>query len=121
MTGEGGSYSNRIRPGRAIHKLPVTVPPLEEDCRNRAVIVCILFRYPVIRGKSSMSFGVNAAGGGETAALEKAAGNIVAAGRSDAITTRRLRQRRSTTAKTRLLQSGGPKVSISSISAGSRG
>jgi hypothetical protein len=68
-----------------------------------------------------MSFGVNAAGGGETAALEIAARNIVVTGRSDAITTRRLTQRRSTKAETLSLQSGGHRVSTSSISAASRG
>jgi len=62
-----------------------------------------------------MSLGVNAAGGGEMAALEKAAGNIVVAGRSDAIITRRVTLLRSTKAGTRSLQSRVLMISTFSI------
>jgi len=62
-----------------------------------------------------MSLGVNAAGGGEMAALEKAAGNIVVAGRSDAIITRRVTPLRSTKAGTRSLQSRVLMISTFSI------
>jgi hypothetical protein len=54
------------------------------------------FRYAVIRRKSSISIGVSATGGGETAALERAACINVSAGKRDATTTRRLTQNRST-------------------------
>jgi ribose 5-phosphate isomerase RpiB len=54
------------------------------------------FKYAVIRRKSSVSIAVSATGGGDTAALEMAAGNIVIADKRDATTARRLTQHRST-------------------------
>src|SRR5882672_7556005 len=59
-SGLGGSYSKRIRPGRATHICPV-LGPFFAFCWNRAVIVLMLFRYEAIRCNASVSCGVSVA------------------------------------------------------------
>jgi hypothetical protein len=74
------------------------------------------FRYAVIRRKSSMSIAVSATGGGETAALEREARNIVIAGKRYATTTRRRTQNRSTKVNALSLLRGLSTISTCSVS-----
>jgi hypothetical protein len=77
------------------------------------------FRYLLTRRKSSKSIGVSATGGGEAAALERAACNIVTVGNRHATTARRRTQNRSTTVDPLALPGGLPTISTCSVSSAS--
>jgi hypothetical protein len=77
------------------------------------------FRYALIRRKSSMSIAVRATDGGETAALERAACNIVTVGKRHATTARRRTQNRSTKVDPPSLPGGLPTISTCSVSSAS--